>query len=343
MQLTIPKFEITRRIGLEINEKLFILLGAKMLKKLAVLLSLIPLLASCMQRQETQSESHWYDALPRASWAEYNLIDTNQDWFEVYQLNESTYAIYEPYQWQEAISYLLIGTEKAMLVDTLQGIGDLKSVVTQLTDLPVIVINTHSHFDHVSGNYQFDEIYGVDNPFTLDNAKGHDHSVNAGNMTADTFWKNVPKDFSADTYENKPYKISKYLSDGEIVDIGERPIEVVFAPGHSPDSIVLIDKNNRFMMTGDTFYPAPLYVYSSTSSFRDFANSVQTMQRSQGDVDFLLPGHNETMQAATYLSKLADATLAVQDNSTASTVGENGVHTYQFEGFSLIVRKPLDY
>lgn len=314
-----------------------------MLKRSVLLLCFIALFSSCMQIPKSKGDSHWYDVMPRPSWSKYNLVDTNQDWFEVYQLNANTYAIYEPYQWQEAISYLLIGSEKAMLVDTLQGIGDLKSVVTQLTNLPVVVINTHSHFDHVSGNYQFDNIYGVDNTFTLNNAKGHDHSVNAGNMTADTFWKNMPKDFSVETYENKPYTISKYLRDGEIIDIGERPIEVAFAPGHSPDSLILIDKNNRLMMTGDSFYPAPLYVYSATSSFRDYANSVQTMLKYRDDVDFLLPGHNETMQPATYLAKLRAATLAVQDNRTPSSIDDKGTYTYLFEGFSLLVRKPLDY
>ena len=314
-----------------------------MLKKSAVLLCFIALLSSCTPTPKTQSDTHWYDVMPRPSWSAFNFIETNQNWFEVYQLNENTYAIYEPYQWQEAISYLLIGTEKAMLVDTLQGIGDLKSVVDQLTNLPVIVINTHSHFDHVSGNYQFDNIYGVDIPFTLNNAKGRDHSANAGNMTADTFWKNVPEDFSADTYENKPYEISKYLVDGEIIDIGGRPIEVAFAPGHSPDSLILVDKNNRMMMTGDSFYPASLYVYSATSSYRDYANSVQTMLKYQDDVDFLLPGHNETMQPATYLAKLRAATLAVQDNQTPSAVNDAGIHSYQFENFGLMVRKPLDY
>lgn len=314
-----------------------------MLKKSAVLLCSIALFSSCMPKPITQNDTHWYDVMPRPSWSEYNFIDTNQNWFEVYQLNENTYAIYEPYQWQEAISYLLIGSEKAMLVDTLQGIGDLKLVVDQLTSLPVIVINTHSHFDHVSGNYQFDNVYGMDKPFTLNNAKGHDHSVNAENMTADTFWKNVPKDFSVETYENKPYKISKYLRDGEIIDIGDRPIEVAFAPGHSPDSLVLIDKNNRMMMTGDSFYPASLYVYSATTSFRDYVNSVQTMLKYQGDIDYLLPGHNETMLPATYLAKLQAATLAVQDNSAPSTINDEGIHTYQFEDFGLMVRKPLDY
>lgn len=313
------------------------------MKKQALLLCFILLVSACIHMPKTQSDTHWYDVMPRPSWSQYNLIDTNQNWFEVYQLNENTYAIYEPYQWQEAISYLLIGTEKAMLVDTLQGIGDLKSVVDQLTNLPVIVINTHSHFDHVSGNYQFENIYGVNLAFALNNAKGHDHSVNAEYMTADTFWKNVPKDFSVDTYENKPYKVTQYLNDGEIIDIGGRLIEVAFIPGHSPDSIILIDKKNRMMMTGDSFYPASLYLYFDTSSFHDYVNSVQTMLNYQSDVDFLLPGHNETMQPSGYLAKLRAATLAIQDDRTPSTIDEEGIHTYQFDGFSLLVKKPLDY
>ena len=90
------------------------------------------------------TESHWYDNMPRKSWENYEPINTKQDWYEVYKLNKNTYAIYEPNQWQEAISYLLIGSERAMLVDTLQGISNLKFVIDQLTELPIIVINTHS-------------------------------------------------------------------------------------------------------------------------------------------------------------------------------------------------------
>jgi glyoxylase-like metal-dependent hydrolase (beta-lactamase superfamily II) len=313
-----------------------------MLDRIALIVWLICLVSSCTPLPKAQNDTHWYDSMPRASWSKYQLIDTKQDWFEVYQLNTNTYAIYEPNQWQEAISYLLIGSEKAMLVDTLQGIGDLKSLVAQLTNLPLLVINTHSHFDHVSGNYQFDTIYGVNNTFALNNAKGHDNAVNGQEMTADTFWKNLPPEFSMESYENKPYQIDYYVADGEIIELGERPIEVVFIPGHSPDSIMLIDKNNRLMLTGDSFYPAPLYLYSETSSFRDFANSVKTMLSYQDRVDFLLPGHNETMQSVAYLAKLQAAVLAVQDAAVPSKLEDEDVRNYEFEGFSLLVKDPLD-
>ena len=317
--------------------------GVRKLKKIARLLCLVCLVSSCARPPNDQSDTHWYDVMPRASWSKLNAIDTDQNWFEVYQLNANTYAIYEPFQWQEAISYLLIGSERAMLVDTLQGIGDLKAVVDQLTRLPVVVINTHSHFDHVSGNHQFETIYGIDKPFARNNAQGHGNAVNAEHMSAASFWKNVPQEFSAETYDNKPYKIASYITNGEIIDIGERPIEVVFIPGHSPDSIMLIDKNNRLMMTGDSFYPAGLYVYSDASSFRDYFSSVQTMLRYQDSVDFLLPGHNETMQPASYLAKLEAATLAVKNGLSTANIDAGGVRSHQFEGFSLLVRDPLDY
>lgn len=299
-----------------------------------------------------QAQSNWYDIMPRPSWAKFTPVSTIQSWFEVYQLTDNTYAIYEPNQWQEAISYLLIGAEKALLVDTLQGIGDLKAVIDQLTDLPVIVINTHSHFDHVSSNHQFETVYGINNAFAQTNAQGHPHEVNARWLAPDTFWKNIPAEFSFEHYENKPFDIDKFVNDREIIDIGNRPIEVVFIPGHSTDSIMLVDKNNRMMLTGDSFYPAPIYLFLEESSFEDYFESVQLMLGYQADVDFLLPGHNETMLSADYLTQLRDATITVKksvankdegkDKTSAPSTIEDGARKFQFDGFSLMVSLNLN-
>ncbi len=310
--------------------------------KLKTLLALlfITLLSSCSE-QEPEG-SNWYDALPRESWSNYELVDTGQNWFEVYKLTDNTYAIYEPNQWQEAISYLLLGNERAMLIDTLQGIGDLKAVTDQLTDLPIIVMNTHSHYDHVSSNYQYDTIYGLNMPYTANNARGKTNAEVGPSVSPDTIWKNLPRTFSHELYESRPYEIDHFVSDGEIIDLGEREIEVVFIPGHSPDSVLLVDKKNRMMATGDTFYPAPIYVYSDTSSFQDFFLSAQIMFGYADDVDYLLPGHNETMQPVSYLNDLRAATLNIINPTTPFIQGE-GRRTYEFNGFSIIVKDPLDF
>ncbi|MBT5074395.1 MAG: MBL fold metallo-hydrolase [Kordiimonadaceae bacterium] len=309
--------------------------------KLILLLAVI-FTASCDQAPDVPSEENWYDVMPRASWAEYEQIDTGQDWFEVYKLTDNTYAIYEPNQWQEAISYLLLGTERAMLVDTLQGVGDLKAVTDKLTQLPIIVMNTHSHYDHVSSNYQYDTVYGLNMPYTANNAKGHTHDEIGGSMTPETIWKNLPDTFSFEFYESKAYEIDKFVADGEIIDLGGREIEVIYIPGHSPDSVILVDKQNRMMMTGDTFYPAPIYLYSDTASFQDFFMSAQIMFSNRNGIDFLLPGHNETMQSVDYLNELRAASLAIINPTTEFTQA-TGRRSYDFGAFSIIVKDPLDF
>ena len=280
--------------------------------------------------------------MPRKSWENYEPINTKQDWYEVYKLNKNTYAIYEPNQWQEAISYLLIGSERAMLVDTLQGISNLKFVVDQLTELPIIVINTHSHYDHIGSNYQFDTIYGLQNTYTANNARGLSNQELQGNVTPGSIWKNLPKNFSFEFYESKSYKIDKFVKNGDVIDLGNRIIEVIHVPGHSPDSIILIDKKSRLMLTGDSFYPAPIYVYSDSSSFQDFFISSQIMFSYRDDVDYLLPGHNETMQSVKFLSELRSATMAII-NPTTDFKLIDGNRSYDFGRFKIITKNPLDF
>jgi glyoxylase-like metal-dependent hydrolase (beta-lactamase superfamily II) len=81
------------------------------------------------------------------------------DWFTVQQIDHSTYAISEYGHWEKVHSFLLIGEHNASLIDTGNGIDNIKRVVDQLTDLPIIVITTHVHWDHIGSHGQFDEIY----------------------------------------------------------------------------------------------------------------------------------------------------------------------------------------
>jgi len=104
--------------------------------------------------------------LPRAAYAAFEKHEISNDWFEVYEVGPDIWAIYEPFQWQEVISYLIVGTDKALLFDTGNGLGDIKAIVDQLTDKPITVLNSHSHFDHIGGNYQFDNILSVSTDFS---------------------------------------------------------------------------------------------------------------------------------------------------------------------------------
>ena len=312
---------------------------------LAIVASLV--LISCGNESSTpevpedQVSENWYDKMPRESWSRFERMESAQDWFEVYKLTDNTYAILENNNWQEAIGYVLIGTEKALVVDTLMGIGDIKMVVDEITDLPVIVMNTHTHFDHNAGNYQFDTIYGVDTPYSNENAQGKPNARIKGSVGPETFWKNIPDTFDQDTFQVFGYEVDHYVTDGEIIALGDRDIEIVFIPGHSPDSVLLIDRKNRMMMTGDSFYPAPIYVNSDASNFQDFFLSSQIMFGFRNEVDYLLPGHNETMLSSDYLNELRAATMAIINPSTPYTPGTDR-RNYDFGDFSIVVKDPLD-
>jgi len=271
--------------------------------------------------------------------AKYPKIDAGQNWYDTYLIAENTYAIIAPNHWQETISYLLIGENKALLVDTGMGIGNIKLTVDALTTLPIIVINTHSHYDHVSNNYLFETIYGRDLAFTEKNASGHPRSTWENAIQPTAIKDNLPSDFSFENYQSKPFEITKFVEDGEIIQLGNRPVEVIFTPGHTPDSMLFFDRNEGFLMTGDTFYPSTLWAHRADASFKDYLASAERMAEMEHRVKYLLPGHGEPIASPTYLTKLRDAFLAMRDPNTPFTKGENR-RRYEFDGFAALVKDP---
>jgi hypothetical protein len=85
-------------------------------------------------------------------------VSVSEDWFEVYEIADNLFVFCETRHYENTTVSLIIGPEKAILIDTGCGIGNLRKAVDEVTDKPVIVINTHTHLDHLGSNRQFDEI-----------------------------------------------------------------------------------------------------------------------------------------------------------------------------------------
>ena len=119
----------------------------------------------------------WCQDLPRVIYAGLERVTVSNDWFWVYKLENDVFAIYEPHQWQEVISYLILGREKALLFDTGNGIGKISTVVNELTSLPVFVLNSHTHFDHIGGNAEFSDILAMDTDYTRNNSGGYSNEL----------------------------------------------------------------------------------------------------------------------------------------------------------------------
>lgn len=283
-------------------------------------------------------KDNWWDKLPRPEWSAYERIDQDQDWFEVYRVADDVFAIYEPGQFEEVMSFLILGSERALLFDTGLGIADIRRVVEQLTDLDVIVLNSHTHYDHIGGNHQFDTIYGRDTEYTRGRAAGSDPQAVAGFLREGWVWKPLPPEFSAADYRSRPFEIDRLVDEGDVIDIGGRRLEVMNTPGHAPDSICLLDRDNRMLFTGDTFYLAPLYTHLEGSSFDDYARTAARLAGLADDIDFALTSHNVPIVDAAYMSALGDAFADIVSGSATDVTLSDGFREYAFDGFSIIVR-----
>ncbi|MCP4902427.1 MAG: MBL fold metallo-hydrolase [bacterium] len=286
-----------------------------------------------------EGKDNWYDALPRAAWSEFTIIEQSHPWFEVSEVVPGVFAIYEPGQFEEVISFLIVGSEKALLFDTGLGIGDMKRLVSELTSLETIVLNSHTHYDHVGGNHQFAEIYGIDNKFTQTNTKGRTHAEVKEYVGEGWIWKPFPEGFSGNEYVSKPFTITKIVNDLAKIELGDRTLEVVLTPGHSPDSLCLLDRKNRLLFVGDTFYPAPLYAHLHGSDFDVYAESAARLAELEAEVDYILPAHNEPLLDSSYLTRFLEAFQTMRDEMTPFVLTD-GNREYDFEGFSIIVSDP---
>ncbi len=203
----------------------------------------------------------WCADVPRPANKALPVAPVASDWFEVVEAATGVYAFVEPYQFQEAVSYLIVGSKQALMFDTGIGMMPLRPLVEQLTRLPVTVINSHTHYDHVGGNWEFDRILAIDSPYTRANLAGFPHENLATEVAPSAFCKGAPAGLDTAAFRTRPWKATGVIKDGDVIDLGGRTIEVLQVPGHTPDATALLDRTNGLLWTGDTYYKGALWLY----------------------------------------------------------------------------------
>jgi len=314
------------------------------MKKYLCLFTVLIILTSCSSEKELSNliqPEEWFSVHPRPVYNTLEKAGTFQEWFDVYKLTADTYAIYEPNQFEEAICYLVLGKDKAALIDTGTGIGNLKAVTEKLTDLPVTVILTHEHYDHVAGAYRFDEIIMYDNEKALQVLKkGRDNASLQQYLQEDYLWKPLPKDFDPNTWIIPPMEPTELVKDGDIIDLGERTLEVIYTPGHSPGQMCLLDKKNRILFTGDHFYPGPLYAYPQDVNIDDYITSNKKLVKRMDEYDSLCSGHNSPWVKSDVLPLVSTAFETIFSGE-GNYSEDNGLRRYYFKGFDILIREDM--
>ncbi len=284
----------------------------------------------------TEELPEWCRALPRPEYKSLERVLPTEPWFEVYKIAPGVFAIYEPHQAEEVISYLIVGNKQALLFDTGMGIADIRKITTKLTSRPVVVLNSHTHNDHVGGNWQFTFVYGMDTTFTRVNAKGSREDAQT-EIAPDQLCGDLPKAFNPKTYATKPWKISIAIHDGFKINLGGRTLEVISAPGHTPDAICLLDRANGLLFTGDTYYPGPIWLYRPETDLDAYVNSVKHLAELAPQLKLVLGAHNVPVAQPDVLPKLVEAIQAVRSGQgTVKPAGE-GKALHSFGGFTFLL------
>lgn len=225
---------------------------------------------------EAQESWIWQLELYAPFWERFQPLDLpEQPWFRVYALPGNVYALFENRQSELVISYLILGEKSALLWDTGLGIGDIRACAEALTALPITVLSSHNHPDHIGGNARFDRVMCYDIDSAIERlTRGYSHEELEGFIVPEEMI-DPPADFPGDSFFIAGKAPTATVEDGQIIDLGNRELEVIYTPGHNSSCITLLDERNRLLFTGDTWYPGPLYAFDEDSSMSAYLESMR--------------------------------------------------------------------
>lgn len=201
--------------------------------------------------------------------------------------------------------HLIVGQERALLIDTAFGIGDLRSLVETLTDKPVDVVNTHFHGDHSAGNGQFETIFI------------HKYDIPYLEMSEKAENRLLPPPGTYREEDIIPLRSAKHIAmeDGFVFRLGEgHEVEVIHMPGHAAGGCMLLDRKYNLLFSGDAVvftptliigkFPAPYYPeYLTVTAFRDALK--KALPKCQ-NVKKLYTGHSVQGISPVYLTDMMD-------------------------------------
>ncbi len=292
---------------------------------ITILIAFIFMQTSCSE----DKEEFVYPLWKGAKW-----ID---NYYVVGKLDEQTYAISEPKnEWYYNTSYLILGKDKALLFDT--GFGkNIMPVVKKLTNLPIITMYSHFHLDHIANIENQENVWLIDLPYLRERTQNNKLKL----TTSETLLFSPPT-----------VTVSKWIKPNEVIDLGDRKIQVLNITGHTTESTVLVDEKYKQLFTGDFFYDPLLdYVDLHEDTHADLLiNSAEKLIVKYNDsyifngahgfprqsyatlkkyLEFLKSYKNKTLNSKTSLTSIGFQTIYEKDGMRMATPTYGGSITNQ--------------
>lgn len=207
---------------------------------------------------------------------------------EIIKINEDTWRIED----EGVRFFLLAGEKKALLIDSGMQIHNAKEIAESLVDLPVELLNTHGDNDHIGSNDEFDFFYM--NPAEASN------------------------------YYNTKKKTGRMVpvTDGDIIDLGGRELEIITLPGHTPGSIAVLDKNNRVLISGDPIQDGNIFMFGVQREMHAYLLSLEKLEKYKDRFDTIYPSHGSLPVSPELIGALHEGAQRIMDGEAEGSEEE---------------------
>jgi glyoxylase-like metal-dependent hydrolase (beta-lactamase superfamily II) len=265
----------------------------------------------------------------------------NGGWFAVEELARRTHLVAEP---GHVNCYLVEGDDLAVLVDTGLGLADIRAAADAITDRPILVVNTHGHSDHRGGNWRFADVaahplaagaltsavppeqlagyvaVAREQVTAYERFRGDDERF-FHLFTDSTRIRPLPAD--ADRWTVPAGPAPKPLADRQRIDLGARNLTVLHTPGHSPDSLCLLDEQEGLLFAGDTLITGDFWAHTPDTELEIFATTLRRLaEELAGSVRAIHPAHTLRFRVgAKFLRAAADAFEAILSGASSGVPG----------------------
>lgn len=203
---------------------------------------------------------------------------------EVIRIKDDTYRVEDG----GVRFYVFCGVEKAAVIDTGMNVPDARQIAETITDLPLILVNTHADPDHISGNNAFDSFY-------MSPAEDGNYRDHGGQK------------------EYLPVK------EGDVIELGERSLLVIDIPGHTPGSIALLDEKNRILVSGDSVQNGNIFMFGKRRDLAKYVESMKHLLDFEDRYDEIYPMHGGFPQKPSLVRELLEGAREILDEKAQGT------------------------
>lgn len=279
-----------------------------------------------------------------------NAID---DWYSASSLTEAADRIETPHVPRTTNVYVISGSERTVLVDAGRGIGNLAGFLESLVGTEVRLVLTHSDWDHIGNAHQFDDVAihpserGDNGQIAIDTLS--DEFVRRpAQLVADMRGADLPfpDGFDPDDYEIPAATGVDAVKPGTEIDLGDRILEAIALPGHSPGHLGFLDHADGILYGGDVIHAgAGLYLHFQHSDLAACYESLARLRRLRDEnaFDALATCHNSpyTGDDLSLIDTLFEGLEAIIANDLSSEIVEMSwgpARQYVVEGSSILTK-----